>query len=574
VSRAGPLRSAPALFLLLAAGCESKPSGGVVFTDRAQEAGISFRHTDGSSGRYFITETLSGGVGLFDSDGDGDLDLYFVNGRPLPPGAPAAEWARDCTPRNALYRNEGPGAQGLPRFTDVTEKAGAPGTGFGVCCAACDYDGDGDLDLFVGQLGPDALYRNDGKGAFTDAAREAGVADPAYAGGAAFGDFNRDGYPDLYISNYCFEDFTRAKPCTTNNIPHYCAPATYPGMPHDLFQNLGNGAFRDVSDSAGIHRVKPSQGLGVRFADFDDDGWPDIYVANDGDENFLFHNLKDGTFKNIGLEAGVALDMNGDEQGSMGVDVADYDGDARLDVVVTNYQKQYNAIYRNEGNLVFKDVSFLSGIAANSLPLVSWGTRWFDYDHDGILDLFIANGHLEDRISEYDQSSTYLQQNQLFRGLGDGLFREVSNEAGPGLLVKRSSRGAAFGDIDNDGDIDIVVLCSRDRPLLLINEGGNRRPWVEIELMGNPPNRFAIGARVTLQSGKRRYLQEVQSGGSYASQNDLRLHFGLGDGGVDRVEVRWPGGTVEPVQGVRLGRLNRIQEGRGVVSDGAAHPEK
>jgi hypothetical protein len=258
----------------------------------------------------------------------------------------------------------------------------------------------------------------------------------------------------------------------------------------------------------------------------------------------------------------------------MGVDVADYDGDARFDIVVTNYQKQYNAIYHNEGNLVFRDLSFLSGIAANSLPLVSWGTKWFDYDHDGVLDLFIANGHLEDRISEYDQSSTFLQQNQLFRGVGNGAFREVSNEAGPGLQVKRSSRGAAFGDIDNDGDIDIVVLCSRDRPLLLINEGGNRRPWVEIELIGNPPNRFAIGARVTLQSGKRRYVQEVQSGGSYASQNDLRLHFGLGDGGVDRVEVRWPQEKVEAVQGVRPGRLNRIQEGRGVVSDGAARPEK
>jgi len=248
--------------------------------------------------------------------------------------------------------------------------------------------------------------------------------------------------------------------------------------------------------------------------------------------------------------------------------IADFDGDGLFDIVVTNFQKQSNAFYRNQGNLMFQDVVDLTGIGPNSLPWVGWGTKFFDHDHDGIVDLFVANGHLEDRIHEYDQSSTYLEQNQLFKGLGAGKFREVSNESGEGLLLKRSSRGAAFGDIDNDGDIDIVVSCSRDRPLLLLNEGGNRGSWVQLRLVGSPPNHFAIGAKVTLECGKRRYVAEVSSGGSYASQNDLRLHFGLGKArAVDRVEVRWPDGKVETVSGVRPGRVNRIAQGRGVAED-------
>jgi hypothetical protein len=575
--RAGVLVAFLASLAGFPCGCEKKEPEGVRFEDRSREAGIDFRHTDGSSGRYFIAETLASGVGLFDYDGDGDLDLYLVNGRPLPAGAPPADWAKDCTRGNALYRNDGAAPGAVPRFTDVTRQAGVEGTGFGVACCAGDYDGDGDLDLFVAQLEADVLYRNDG-GSFRDVTAEAGVGDPAMGGGAAFGDYDRDGWLDLYVANYCREDYSEAArpPCTTNNVVHYCAPSTYPPVPDSLFRNRGNGTFEDASVSSGIRTPPPGRGMGVRFSDLDDDGYPDLYVANDGSANFLFQNLRNGAFQEIGLESGVAFDKHGDEQGSMGVDIADYDGDGRFDIFVTNYQKQTNAFYHNDGPApgagsepgagfpIFRDLVDSTRIGATSLPLVKWGTRFFDYDQDGTLDLFVANGHLEDRIALYDESSTYLQRNQLFRGTGGGVFREVTAEAGPGLAVLRSSRGAAFGDIDGDGDVDVAVLCSRDRPLLLMNEGRGHGGWIGLELRGKKPNLFAIGARAILRAGGRTWLDEVRSGGSYASQNSLRLHFGLGQTRtIDSLEVRWPDGTKESISGAVPGRVNRIEEGSG-----------
>jgi hypothetical protein len=557
--------------LVLAAvlgGCGKKPAAQVAFQEKRAETGIEFWHTDGSSGQYFITETIASGVTLWDYDQDGRIDIYFPNGRPIPPGYP---WAKEATRRNALSRNEGNGPTGVPRFVDVTDKAGVPGTDFGVAGTAADYDGDGDLDLFVTQLGPDVLYRNRGDGTFEDVAKAAGVADPAFGGCAAFGDIDRDGWLDLYVCNYCYEDFNKPAPCSTNGIQHYCAPNTFKGVPHSLFRNKGDGTFADLSETSNIRKYHMGKGLGVRFCDFDDDGYPEIYVANDGSQNFLFHNQCDLTFENIGLQAGCALDMNGDEMGSMGVDIADYDSDGKFDIVVMNYQKQAKVIYHNEGNLLFTEVGMKAGIAANSLPLVSWGTRFLDYDNDGILDLFIANGHLEDRIDLYDQSSTYLQQNQLFRGTGEGTFVEISNSAGPGLLLKNSHRGCAFGDIDSDGDTDIVVCCSRRQPLVLLNEGGNLGGnWVQILLTGTKPNLFAIGAKVTVRAGKRTQIQEVRTSSSYAGQDDPRLHFGLGSAGsIDRIEVRWPDGRTDVVTGASINKVNRIAQGRGLIAEGA-----
>ncbi len=561
------------VLLALAAGCETRSKSPVVFEERSREAGIDFVHTDGSSGKYFITETLASGVGLFDYDGDGDLDIYFVSGRPLPTGAAPAESAKGATGRNALFRNEGAASGVLPKFTDVTAGAGVPGTGFGIACCAGDYDSDGDLDIFVTQLGPDVLYRNNGDGTFTDVTAQAGVGDPALGGCCAFGDIDLDGDLDLYVSNYCIEDLSASRPCLTNNVRHYCAPESYKEALHSLFVNNGDGTFRDVSESSGIRDPHAGRGLGVVFSDLNDDSYPEIFVANDSSENYLFLNRKNGTFQNIGLEAGIAFDLTGTEMGNMGVDIADYDGDGRLDIAVTTFQKQAKVIFRREGEKVFfTDRAMQAGVAGSSLPWVSWGVKFFDYDHDGVLDLFIANGHLEDQIEKYDQSSTYLQQNKLYRGAGDGTFQDVSNNTGGGLLLKRSSRGAAFGDIDNDGDVDVVVLCSRDRPLLLINEGGNRAGnWTQLQLAGSAPNRFAIGARAMVRAGKRTWTGEVRSGGSYASQNDLRLHFGLGDvRSVDSVLVRWPSGKTETFAGVKPGRLNRIVEGKGAVENGPA----
>jgi len=570
--------SAQVLWALLGASCgkggtekgaTSGVVGGVEFVERSREAGIDFWHTDGSFGGYFITETLASGVGLFDYDADGDLDVYLVNGRPLPPGGKPAEWAKNCTPTNKFYRNDGPGPNGVSKLTEVTQQAGVPGTAFGVGCCVGDYDADGDLDLFIAQLGPDVLYRNNGDGTFTDVTKEAGVGDPLYGACCAFGDINRDGYLDLYVSNYCVEDFAKPDPCTTNNIPHYCSPPTYQEVPDSLFVNNKDGTFKDISVSSGIRSVPPGQGLGVRFCDFDDDGYQDILVANDGSENFLWHNQKNLTFKHVGVEAGVSLDMNGDEMGNMGIDIADVNEDGLFDIIVLPYQKQATPLFLNQGNMRFIDAGMRSGVATNTLPLVKWSPKFFDYDHDGILDLFTTNGHLEDRIDEYDQSSTYKQPCQLFKGLGDGTFTEMTEKVGPALQNMQSHRGGAYGDIDNDGDIDVVVCVSRGRPKLLINEGGNRRNWIQLQLVGKAPNLFAFGAKVWIKYGTHRHVDEVRSGGGYASQNDLRLHYGLGDAtSVDSLEVRWPDFTVEKITGLVINRVNRIVQGKGVAESG------
>jgi hypothetical protein len=553
--------TALAACLIGTAACDRQPSPGggpalssplgVQFVERSVSSGIRFRHTDGSSGKYYIVETLASGVGLIDFDDDGDLDSYFLNGRPLPP-APEG----DASAPNALYENLGEG-----KFRDVTAAKGVPGIGFSVGCAAGDYDGDGDLDIYVAGLGPNVLYRNDGREAgwsFTAVTAEAGVDDARFSAGCAFLDIDHDGDLDLYVANYCEVDFASSTPCFNNKVPGYCAPGQYKPVSDSLFLNSGDGTFRDISTESGID-AEAKWGMGVVATDFDGDGWVDIYVANDVSENFLFKNLQGGKFKNVAKILGAARGADGDEQGSMGLDAADYDRDGLVDFVITNFQKQLNALYHNEGEAGFTDMAMAHGLGHTCAPMVSWGTKFFDFDHDGWLDLFIANGHLEDRIAEYDQSSTYLQRNQLFQNQG-GAFKEVTALAGPGLRELFSSRGAAFGDIDNDGDIDIVVSNSRDRPSLLFNEGGNRRPWVMIECRGRK-NRFAIGAKVTVTAGGFSQSAEVRSGGSYCSQNDLRLHFGLGGASrVDRVEVKWPGGGTTVREDLAINRLHRIEE--------------
>jgi hypothetical protein len=556
------------LGLALAAGCgrsaespgRERPAAGgalgVSFVDRWQEAGIRFHHTDGSSGKHYIVETLASGVLLLDFDEDADLDIYFVNGRPLPPSPQG-----NAAAQNALYRQDAAG-----KFTDVTVEKAIPGTGFGSGGAAGDYDGDGDLDVYVCQYGPNALYRQNGKEAgytFTEVIKEAGCDDPRFSAGASFFDMDRDGDLDLYVTNYCQEDFKSEVPCKEGKVYRYCAPNYYQPQGDSLFRNLGNGKFEDLTASSGIAAVPPGRGMGIVATDFNRDGWIDIYVANDGSENFLLKNLGNGKFADVAGDLGVALSANGDEQGSMGVDAGDYDRDGRLDLIVTNYQKQLNALYHWERDDLYLDLAMARGLGETSLPMVKWGTKFFDFDHDAWLDLFVANGHLEEHIHEYDQSSSYRQQSQLFRNQGGGVFKEVTGTAGPGLDQRFSSRGAAFGDLDNDGDIDIVVANSRERPSLLYNEGGNRGSWVMLELRGRR-NRFAVGAFVRVTAGGITQVAEVHAGASYVSQNDLRLHFGLaGAEAVDRVEVQWQEGLRETFEKLPARKVHRLVEGTG-----------
>lgn len=540
-----------------ASGCTPESPKGAHFVNRAREVGLDFRHTDGNSGQHFIIETLASGVLLFDFDLDGDLDIYFPNGRALPPTREG-----DSRAQGALFRNDG-----FRRFVDVTQDQRVPGTGFGIGGVVGDYDGDGDLDLYLCQYGSNVLYQNRGKEGgytFTEVTEAAGVGDPRFSTGAVFVDYDRDGDLDLYVTNYCVEDFS-PDPCRKNGVPRYCPPSHYKAEGDSLFRNRGDGSFDDVTESAGIGEGL-GRGLGVMASDLDDDGWLDLYVANDGTENFLWHNQKDGTFKNVGLEVGLALNADGDEQGSMGVDSADFNRDAKFDVFVTNYQKQLNALYRADAPRTYLDVAMTQGLGETSLPMVGWGTGFFDYDNDGWLDLFVANGHLEDTIAGYDQSSTYQQQNQLFRNAGDGVMVEVSDEAGEGLKEVLSSRGAAFGDIDNDGDVDIVVCNSRDRPSLLVNEG-TKGNWIILDLRGKK-NRFAVGARVRVTAGSVSQIAEVHAGSGYVSQHDLRLHFGLGTSRVvDSVEVRWTEGHREVFAGLEAGRIHTITEGKGTAGD-------
>jgi hypothetical protein len=537
-----------------------RPAGAVYYEDLAPDMAIDFVHTDGSSGKYFIVETLASGAALFDYNSDGLLDLYFANGRMLPPGAEAAGTVIGATQSNVLFK-QGAGGQ----FEDVTATANVPGTGFGIGAIVGDYDADGDLDLYVTQYGSNLLYQNQGNGTFKDVTEQAKVIGDGFSACASFFDYDADGDLDLYVSTYCLVNFETDKPCKHLEVYGYCSPESYVAADDFLYRNEGDGTFTDVSEASGIRKVSPKgRGLGVIATDLTGDGKIDIFVANDGTENFLFENKGDGTFEDIALVRGVAMDMNGDEQGCMGVDISDFNNDGRPDIVVTNYQKQSNALYTQDESGFFTDAATSSRLGTKSLPWVGWGTNFLDYDNDGKLDVFIANGHLEDNIKDYDQSSTYLQSNQLLRNTGSNNgksgFGDVTDFSGPGLKIVLSTRGAAFGDIDNDGDIDIVLCNSRSKPNVLINDGGNQKHWIGFKLSAKQ-DPFALNASVTLHIDGKKHTREVRSGGSYASQNDLRLHFGLGTTTrIPRAEVRWPDGSVQVLGTLEVDQYHEVRQ--------------
>jgi hypothetical protein len=523
------------------------------FTDITEQAGVTFRHVSTPEKRY-IVESMSGGVALFDYDNDGFLDIYFVNSLTVD-----LMKSKGKT-RSALYRNQGDGT-----FTDVTDKAGVGDVGWGMGVAVGDYDNDGFDDLYVTCVGPNRLFRNQGDGTFKDVTDKAGVGDKRWSAGAAFVDYDSDGRLDLMVANYVAFDFNNlpefgsGRLCQYKGIPVQCGPRGLPGDGDALYHNNGDGTFTDVSKKAGVSDPDGYYGMGVVASDFDGDGLVDIFVANDSTPNFLYRNQGDGTFKEVGFNSGTAVNENGSEQGSMGVTVADYDHDGRLDLFVTNFDDDYNTLYHNDGRASFTDVSYASKVAAVSLPYVGWGTKFFDYDNDGWVDIFVANGHV------YPQIATYRQRNFVHRNNRDGTFSEVAEKLGDVFADKRVGRGVAFGDIDNDGDVDVVVNNLDGAPQLLRNDGGANNS-VLVRTVGARSNRDGIGARVRVVSGDLTQTDEVRSGASYISHNDLRLHFGLERRAkIDLIEIRWPSGAVDKATDIRANQILTFKEGRGLV---------
>ena len=531
-------------------------STSVRFTDVTQESGISFKHISTPEKRY-IVESMSGGVALIDYNNDGYLDIYFVNSMTVDMVRAKAK------SRSVLYRSNGDGT-----FTDVTDKAGVADIGWGMGVAVGDYNNDGFDDMYVTCVGPDHLLKNNGNGTFTDVTDKAGVNDPRWSTGASFVDYDNDGWLDLFVSNYVAFDFNnlpefgKDKTCQFKGIAVQCGPRGLPGDGDSLFHNNGDGTFTDVTKKAGVSDPNGYYGMGVICSDFDEDGLIDIFVANDSTPNFLYKNNGDGTFKDIGFISGTALNEAGAAQGSMGVTVADYNHDGRLDLFITNFDDDYNTLYRDEGHNVFVDASYEAKVAAVSLPYVGWGTKFFDYDNDGWVDLFVANGHV------YPQIKTFNQRNFVHHNNRNGTFTEVGEQMGPPFLEKHSARGAAFGDIDNDGDVDIVVSNLGATAQLLRNDGGNSNNFVLIKTLGTKSNRDGIGARVKVVAGDLIQKDEVRSGDSYISQSDLRLHFGLENKTkIDLIEVTWPSGVVDRVTNAKVNRLLTIKEGQGVVAE-------
>lgn len=521
----------------------------IQFVDVTAEAGIRFRHVNGAKGDYHLPETIGSGGAFFDYDTDGDLDLYLVNSGNL------TSADSEGTYTSILYRNNGNGT-----FMDVTDTAGVGNSGnYGMGAACGDYDNDGDPDLYVTNFGANVLYQNNADGTFTDVTEAAGVGDALWGTSATFFDYNRDSYLDLYVANYVLYSLDVAyRPCGVHGIRTHCHPKNFDGAPDRLYRNNGDGTFTDATQAAGFGGIggpHSGKGLGVVAADFNNDGEPDVYVANDDTPNFLFYNNGDGTFTETGLLAGCAFSFDGVAQAGMGVDAGDFNGDGHLDIFVTNLSHETNALYRNNGDGTFSDIVYEANLGKESYLFVGFGTRLFDYDNDGYSDIFIANGHIIEAIAQVTDVLTYAQRNQLFHNNGDGTFTEVSFESGPYFRREGVSRGAIFGDYDNDGDIDIVVTQSNQPAELLRNEGGNRRNWVRIKLVGTASNRDGIGARVTATAGSESQMQEVRTGLSYLSSNDPRILFGLGDHTrIDRLEIRWPSGIVQVLENLEVNR--------------------
>ena len=540
----------------------------VQFVDATLAAGITFRHVDGRTGGKFLIETLGSGALFFDFDVDGHLDLYIVNATHIPP--PVGEKpSHTHLPQNRLYRNNGDGT-----FSDITDSAGVGDTGYGVGCASADVNNDGYPEIYVTNYGPNRLYYNNGDGTFTDATQRAGVGDERWGTSCAFLDYDLDGNVDLYVVNYMKFSIAENRWWETQGIRTYCSPTDqitgshFVSEPDILYRNNGDGTFTDVTESAGVlHRAL---GLAVAVGDYNNDGAPDLHIANDMEADLFYHNNGDGTFTETADFTGTGYDENGVPGSGMGNAFGDYNNDGYLDLVVSNASSLPVLLYQNENTGFFTDVSFVSGIGAVTLPYFKWAVEFIDYNNDGFLDLFVANGHLQENISLFSES-TYPQADLMFRNerRQDGTyhFTDASAEVGLAQLPKRVSRGAAFGDYDNDGDIDIFLNNSNQPATLLRNEGGNSNHWLTIQPIGTQGNTSGIGTKIIVKADDLSFFKEVRSGASYLSQSDLRVHFGLGKNSeVDTLEIHWQSGLTERFANLKSDQILRIKEGQGIVN--------
>jgi hypothetical protein len=532
------------------------------FTDIAQKAGLTMDEVFGGvNAKKYIIETTGTGVAIFDYDNDGWPDILIVNGTTLE-GARSGD-----APTNHLYRNTHDG-----KFADVTAKAGLAANGWGQGVCAGDYDNDGWEDLYITYYGKNRLYRND-KGVFSEVAEKAGVAGSgkAWGSGCAFIDYDRDGRLDLVVANYVDFDLSAAPApgarasCIWKGAPVMCGPRGLPGDKNILYRNRGDGAFEDVRRKAHIDQTQGHYALGVSTVDFNDDGWPDIYVACDSTPSILYRNNRDGTFTDVAVTAGAAFNEDGREQAGMGATIGDFDGDGRLDIFKTNFSDDTSTLYRNNGDGTFTDFTFAAGLGLHTQYL-GWGTMFFDFDNDSWPDLVLANGHVYPEVDQYHLGSSFQEPRILYHNKGNGTFADISANAGPGITTLASSRGLAVGDLWNDGRLSVVISNMSAKPSLLVNEVRTKNHWVAFKLIGTRSNRDGIGAKITLRYGQRTAVDEVRSGSSYISQSDMRVHFGLGSATkVESVQVRWPSGLVERYDNPPIDAINTLREGSGMA---------